>query len=112
MKDSLADGGGAGIVGDDVDDTDASGSGGIWVRATVNGTPHIISGNLAIESGGFANLDYKVSLPTLPLPPPDRWTRLRVEARDDDSGFAWTNMFGKGTNTIAGAEFRVVFEIR
>lgn len=124
-----------------IDDTDASGSGEIWVRATVNGTPHIIGGNLAIESGGFANLDYRVSLPTLPLPPPDRWTRLRVEARDDDSGFAWANvfemgeyeslgtseevtflrlpisdtranMFGKGTNTIAGAKFRVVFEIR
>jgi beta-lactam-binding protein with PASTA domain len=123
------------------DDTDSSGSGEIWVRATVNGTPHIIGGNLAIESGGFANLDYRVSLPALPLPPPDRWTRLRVEARDDDSGFAWANvfergeyeslgtseevmfprhpvsdtranMFGKGTNTIAGAKFRVVFEIR
>lgn len=123
------------------DDTDPMGSGEIWVQATVNGTKHMIGGNLSIESGGSATLDFHVPLPGMPLPPPERWIRLQVEARDDDTGFVWANvfetgdydslgaseevvflripasdvranMYGKGTNTIAGSKFRVVFEIR
>ena len=122
------------------DDTDPSGSGEIWVRAVVNGTPHIVGGNLSIESGSFATLDYTVPIPPYPFPPPERYIQLRVEARDDDSGFAWanvfergeyeslgatpditflryptdsrTNMYGKGTNSLAADHFRIVFEIR
>jgi beta-lactam-binding protein with PASTA domain len=122
------------------DDTDPYGSGEIWVRAEVNGTAHMIGRNLAIESGGYATLNYTVSIPPYSFPPPDSYIRLRVEARDDDSGFAWANvfevgeyeslgatpditfprspadsranMYGKGTNSVAADKFRIVFEIR
>lgn len=122
------------------DDTDPSGSGEIWVRAVVNGTPHIVGGNLSIDSGSYATLNYTVPIPPYPFPPPERYIQLRVEARDDDSGFAWanvfergeyeslgttpditflryptdsrTNMYGKGTNSLAADHFRIVFEIR
>ncbi len=122
------------------DDTDPNGSGEIWVRAEVNGTPHMIGGNLSIESGTSATLNYTVSIPPYSFPPPERYIRLRVEARDDDSGFAWanvfergeyeslgvtpditflrcppdsrTNMYGRGMNSLAAGHFRIVFEIR
>src|SRR4030066_1725853 len=50
-----------------------------------------------------------IPIPPYPFPPPESYIRLRVEARDDDSGFAWANVFEVGEYESLGATPDITF---